>query len=73
MGDRVGKARKIPVVQLNILVPDFKCRSLPRLALLGDVRAMEAAPIMFPYSSLIGDTDIDAGKAVPSLRCLIVS
>ena len=36
-------------------------------------RAMEAAPIVFPYSSLTGDTDIDTGKVVPSLRCLMVS
>ena len=36
-------------------------------------RAMEAAPIVVPYSSLTGDIDTDTGKMVPSLRCRTVS
>ena len=36
-------------------------------------RTMEAAPIVFPYSSLTGETDTDTGNVVPSLRRLLVS
>ena len=73
MGHIVGEAGQVPVGQLDLGVPGGQRGRRGAWFCAVMSRAMEAAPIVVPYSSLTGDTDTDTGNVVPSLRCRTVS